>query len=132
MARPDEKLALVVVFPTPPLPDVTTTMRVIWFEPLEYVNEKCQEMDAHIVKQNLFTRLFPFVMSRENESGLQTLDAQGIPIEPHQGRPIAQIIVQAGFHHAIDARHRQQLGVQFSGENASRGVPACARHSLAA
>src|SRR4051812_21355225 len=28
-ARPDEKLALVVVLPTPPLPEVTTTMRVI-------------------------------------------------------------------------------------------------------
>jgi hypothetical protein len=29
MAKPEEKLALVVVLPTPPLPEVTTTIRVM-------------------------------------------------------------------------------------------------------
>jgi hypothetical protein len=31
MAKPVAKLALVVVFPTPPLPDVTTTIFVMFF-----------------------------------------------------------------------------------------------------
>jgi hypothetical protein len=34
MAKPEEKLALVVVLPTPPLPEVTTTIRVMTHQSL--------------------------------------------------------------------------------------------------
>jgi hypothetical protein len=34
MANPVEKLALVVVFPTPPFPEVTTTIRAMSIESL--------------------------------------------------------------------------------------------------
>src|SRR5258706_12341048 len=79
-ASPDAKLALVVVLPTPPLPEVTTMILAIRFR----------------------------VLSR-TLSGFKRLDHQPFAIEPHL-RSLAQHVGgQLGFGGAVEAGNRKQL-----------------------
>jgi hypothetical protein len=46
MASPEEKLALVVVLPTPPLPEVTTTIRAMTIDILIGFSQKSHNRNA--------------------------------------------------------------------------------------
>src|ERR687892_645557 len=79
-ARPDAKLALVVVLPTPPLPEVTTTILVIGRS------------------------------SFQRSSRLQRLDDEPVAFQPNLGRLAGHVVRQGGVDRSIRACDRHQLG----------------------
>ena len=76
-ARPEEKAALVVVLPTPPLPEVTTTILAI-----------CEK--------------FLWIGSKEKEAS-KRFDQQFFALEPHLGRSAQDVREQRGLGRAVDA-----------------------------
>src|SRR5512134_1658099 len=86
LARPVAKLALVVVLPTPPLPEVTTTTFVT--RTLSYLN-----MRSHGPEHEAFAA---FVF--------------GGQCDAH--RAVAQAFEVHGLERAVNARNRNELGVE--------------------
>src|SRR5437868_1519389 len=110
MARPLAKLALVVVLPTPPLPEVTTTTRVM--------------RSTFLTRLNGRGRL-------ERRDG-QALVAVGVEPQRDAHRPAAEVLELVGLEGSIDARNGDQLGVKVIGDDARARIAARTREHPAA
>src|SRR4249920_29717 len=95
-ARPEAKLALVVVLPTPPLPEVTTMILAISGKSL----------------------------LGSKRSGLQSFDEKLLAFEPHLRRLAQHVVGQGGFGGAVDARDGDELRLHAEGEDACLRVAA--------
>src|SRR5690606_2259298 len=88
-ARPAAKLALVVVLPTPPLPEVTTTILAM-----------CSRISVKVEG-----------LSEAAQSALnQRLDDEFFPIQANLRWFAPHVVSQLGFGGAVNAGYRHQLG----------------------
>src|SRR5690606_27991471 len=106
-ASPQARLALVVVLPTPPLPEVTTITSA--------VRPPASASVAGSACGSATAVLSSFCMSGE------LLDAQPVLVQPDLHRLAAQVRGDV-LHHLVLAGDRDQLGVEFSAEDAGVAV----------
>src|SRR5688500_5568284 len=109
-ARPEEKLALVVVLPTPPLPEVTTTIFVVI---RVQVPGWCACVSGLAVR-------------------VERLDDERVAVEPHLRRLALHVGGQGGVGGAVDAGDGDQLRLHAGAEDARCGVAARAGDGAAA
>src|SRR3990167_339148 len=112
-ARPVEKLALVVVLPTPPLPEVTTTILVM----VRGLSGSGWELDAR---------------ASDGQGVDHELVAIGAGQQAHLGRLALDGLGQGDFAGAVDAGDGDQLGRHGQGEDAGVDVATRAGDGLAA
>src|SRR5690606_18221110 len=106
-ARPQARLALVVVLPTPPLPEVTTiTSAVRPWASVSLVDPACGSATA--------------VFSSMCMSG-ELLDAQPVLVQPDLHRLAAQVPGNL-LHHLVLAGDGDQFGVELTAEDAGGAV----------
>src|SRR3569832_2099824 len=106
-ARPDAKLALEVVFPTPPLPDVTT----IIFATNSLLYKKSISGPSDVRHQR---------------------DVEPVPFQPHLRRTLRNAFRLAILEGTVETGYRNQLRFHAHGDDARSCMAAGARQRAAA
>src|SRR5688500_11908258 len=123
-ARPQARLALVVVLPTPPLPDVTTMISVNVV--LRGAPVACDGAGFLFIRR--LERLF---LSPRLSALFQRRNLQLFVLQPHLHRLAAQFLRNI-FQHFVMAGHGDQFGMELAAENARFLVALRARERAAA